>query len=132
MNLIPLVVRAVLRCTQALAAAAPLPARPALRPARPLPITSRRTLPVLPARRTLALTAATLALVAATAPQAGAQLRLDVSGVGSNQLPIAVADFAGSGAPFNVAELIRSDLAHSGVFRMITTPLLSETRSSGR
>lgn len=48
-----------------------------------------------------------------------AQLRVDISGVGATQYPIAVADFSGSPAGDSVAEVIRSDLSSSGQFQMI-------------
>ncbi|HYF60470.1 MAG TPA: Tol-Pal system beta propeller repeat protein TolB [Burkholderiaceae bacterium] len=58
-----------------------------------------------------------LGLVAATA---SAQMRIDVSGVGATQLPIAIAGFEGR-APQDVAAVVRSDLARSGAFRVIDT-----------
>ncbi|MFM1987562.1 MAG: translocation protein TolB [Pseudomonadota bacterium] len=49
-----------------------------------------------------------------------AQMRIDVSGVGATQLPIAIAGFAADGrAPVDVAAVVRSDLARSGAFRVI-------------
>jgi len=54
--------------------------------------------------------------------QARAQLRVEVTGVGSNQLPIAVAHFQVDGqAPQDVDEIIRVDLVRSGVFRLVDT-----------
>jgi len=59
-------------------------------------------------------------IVAST--QAQAQLRVEVTGVGSNQLPIAVARFQVEGqAPQEVDEIIRADLVRSGVFRLVDT-----------
>jgi TolB protein len=53
---------------------------------------------------------------------AGAQMRIDVSGVGATQLPIAIAGFANDGrAPLDIAAVVRSDLARSGAFRVIET-----------
>ena len=50
---------------------------------------------------------------------ASAQMRIDVSGVGATQYPIAIADFAFEGRGQNVAEVVRSDLVRSGAFRMV-------------
>ena len=52
-----------------------------------------------------------------------AQLRVEVTGVGSNQLPIAVAKFQvdGGQAPQEVDEIIRADLVRSGVFKLVDT-----------
>jgi TolB protein len=59
---------------------------------------------------------------AAFAVAANAQVRVDVSGVGATQLPIAVAPFASDGrVPQEVAAVIRSNLARSGSFRVIDT-----------
>ena len=60
---------------------------------------------------------------------AQAQLRVEVSGVGSTQLPIAVATFADEGlAPQQVSAIIRDDLARSGYFKLIEVgTVISET-----
>ncbi|MES2050026.1 MAG: hypothetical protein V4447_16620 [Pseudomonadota bacterium] len=60
---------------------------------------------------------------------AQAQLRVEVSGVGSTQLPIAVATFADEGlAPQQVSAIIRDDLARSGYFKLIDVgTVISET-----
>ncbi len=51
-----------------------------------------------------------------------AQLQVEVTGVGSNQTPIAVARFQADGQPpQDVDEIIKADLARSGVFRLIDT-----------
>src|SRR5690606_10039679 len=82
------------------------------------------------------------AVVAFTLPiVTQAQMRLDVSGVGATQYPIAVADFASDGrAPQQIADVVRSDLARSGSFRVIdpgitlaesSTPDYAALRSSG-
>ncbi|MCC7060267.1 MAG: Tol-Pal system protein TolB, partial [Burkholderiaceae bacterium] len=58
-----------------------------------------------------------LALVLHSAP---AQMRIDVSGVGATQYPIAIAAFATDGrAPQQVVDVVRGDLARSGMFRII-------------
>ena len=57
---------------------------------------------------------------------ANGQMRIDVSGVGANQLPIAIANFGGEGKPQPAVDsVIRSDLARSGMFRIIdiSTPM---------
>lgn len=48
-----------------------------------------------------------------------AQLRVDISGVGATQYPIAIAPFSGDPAGNTVAEIIRNDLANSGQFELI-------------
>ena len=69
-----------------------------------------------------ALLAALLVLSPATA-----QLRVEITGVGSNQFPISVANFRRDGeVPQPVDEIIRADLQRSGRFRMVdagATPL---------
>ena len=50
----------------------------------------------------------------------GQQMRIDVTGVGANQVPIAIANFGGQGKPQPAVDgVIRSDLARSGMFRII-------------
>ena len=57
-------------------------------------------------------------LVAATGAQA--QLRVEISGVGSNQIPIAIASFVDEGvAPEKISAVIKADLERSGVFKVI-------------
>lgn len=53
------------------------------------------------------------------ARSAQAQLRVDISGVGSTQYPIAIADFSGDPKGQTVAEIIRADLTRSGQFKLI-------------
>ena len=51
---------------------------------------------------------------------AHAQLRVEITGVGSNQFPIAVANFQRDGSvPQEVHEIVREDLKRSGMFRNI-------------
>ncbi|MFO0100994.1 MAG: Tol-Pal system beta propeller repeat protein TolB [Betaproteobacteria bacterium] len=54
---------------------------------------------------------------------AQAQLRIEITGVGSNQFPVAVARFdaGGSTPPERVDEIIRANLQRSGLFRLIDT-----------
>jgi TolB protein len=60
---------------------------------------------------------------------AHAQLRVEISGVGANQIPIAIAAFADeSVAPQQITAIIKADLARSGFFRIIDTGnVMSET-----
>ena len=62
---------------------------------------------------------------------AHAQLRVEISGVGANQIPVAIASFANESiAPQQVSAIIRDDLTRSGVFKVIDTgSVLSETSS---
>lgn len=58
-----------------------------------------------------------------------AQLHVDISGVGANQIPIAIAAFADeSVAPQQISAIIKADLQRSGYFKIIevSTPM-SET-----
>lgn len=50
-----------------------------------------------------------------------AQLRVDISGTGAQQYPVAIADFSGDPAGRMIAEVIRADLTRSGQFRLINT-----------
>jgi len=52
---------------------------------------------------------------------AQAQLRVDISGTGAQQYPVAIADFSGDSAGAQISEIIRADLTRSGQFRLITT-----------
>jgi len=63
----------------------------------------------------LLLTVAGLVL----AGPAQAQLRVDISGVGATQYPIAIADFSGDAHGQALGEVIRADLTRSGQFRLI-------------
>ncbi|MFA5663969.1 Tol-Pal system beta propeller repeat protein TolB [Castellaniella sp.] len=62
-----------------------------------------------------------LLLMAGLPGLAAAQLRVDISGVGATQYPIAIADFSGSANAALVPEVIRADLTRSGQFRLIGT-----------
>ncbi len=51
---------------------------------------------------------------------AKADLNIDLTGSGNNQIPVAIADFSGdAGAARTVTSVIRSDLERSGMFRLI-------------
>jgi TolB protein len=61
-------------------------------------------------------------LVAASslAISAHAQMRIDVVGIGANQIPIAIAPLANEASlPVNITEIVRADLQRSGVFRIV-------------
>src|SRR5512138_2773249 len=49
-----------------------------------------------------------------------AQLRVEITGVGSQQFPIAIAPFARDGqVPVEIEQVVRADLARSGLFRIV-------------
>jgi TolB protein len=59
-----------------------------------------------------------------------AQLRVEITGVGSSQFPIAIASFQRDGdVPQPIDDIVRADLQRSGLFRLIDTggATLSET-----
>jgi TolB protein len=59
-------------------------------------------------------------LLGAAAMPAFAQFRVEVTGVGLTQLPIAIAPFRGeAGAPQKIAAIIQADLERSGQFRIV-------------
>lgn len=60
-----------------------------------------------------------ICMVMLGAQAAHAQLRVDISGVGATQYPIAIADFEGSSGGTSIGEVIRADLTRSGQFRLI-------------
>lgn len=57
------------------------------------------------------------------AGQAHAQLNIEITGGGANQIPIAIAPFAGESAlPASITQVIEADLARSGRFRTLFVP----------
>ncbi|HEU4373288.1 MAG TPA: Tol-Pal system beta propeller repeat protein TolB [Telluria sp.] len=51
---------------------------------------------------------------------ASAQVRVEIAGVASNQIPVAIAAFADEGvAPAQISAIIKADLERSGVFKVI-------------
>lgn len=60
-----------------------------------------------------------------------AQLRVEISGVGATQIPIAITAFPGEeGAPQPITTIIKTDLARSGIFKLIdNNDTLSDTSS---
>ena len=64
--------------------------------------------------------AAGMATSGLAALPAMAQLRIEITGVGANQLPIAIPQFQGTrDAPVDLAQVITADLERSGAFRAI-------------
>lgn len=63
-----------------------------------------------------------ISLLAAGASSAFAQFRVEVSGVGLTQLPIAIAPFRGEAqAPQKIGSIVKADLERSGTFRSVDT-----------
>ncbi|MFZ6767624.1 Tol-Pal system beta propeller repeat protein TolB [Undibacterium sp. Di26W] len=59
-----------------------------------------------------------------------AQIRVEVSGVGSNQIPIAITGFTDEAlTPQQVTSIIRDDLTRSGYFRLIDTNIVLNENS---
>lgn len=56
-----------------------------------------------------------------TSAPATAQLRVDISGVGATQYPVAIAEFTGAPQGTAVTEVIRADLTRTGQFRLVST-----------
>ncbi|MCU6500137.1 Tol-Pal system beta propeller repeat protein TolB [Rugamonas sp. A1-17] len=70
-----------------------------------------------------AILTAALALAAAGAH---AQMRIEISGVGSNQIPVAVAGFADENiAPQQISAIIKADLERSGAFKLIDAGVIT-------
>lgn len=77
-------------------------------------------MPDTPSRwRALAAGLITLAVALVTSLPAQAQLRVDISGVGATQYPIAIADFTGDPQGQTTAQIVRDDLTRSGQFQLI-------------
>jgi TolB protein len=71
-----------------------------------------------------------LLLLSAAWP-ARAQMTIEITGVGSQQIPIAVAPFrADDTAPEDVASIIRADLTRCGLFRMIDAGTVAPDETS--
>ncbi|CAN5392724.1 Tol-Pal system beta propeller repeat protein TolB [soil metagenome] len=80
-------------------------------------------------KRASAFFAQVFALFALSIGISHAQLRVEISGVGATQIPIAIAAFADEAmAPHQVSAIIKADLLRSGYFKIIDTPgAISET-----
>jgi len=62
-------------------------------------------------------------LAACAAPSAWAQFRVEVTGVGLTQLPVAIVPFRGEAdSPQRISAVVRADLERSGQFRPIDAP----------
>ncbi|MBV6272336.1 Tol-Pal system beta propeller repeat protein TolB [Alcaligenaceae bacterium CGII-47] len=70
-------------------------------------------------RRTVVGGVSVFFMAALGSQAAHAQLRVDISGVGATQYPIAIADFAGTSGGTSIGEVIRADLTRSGQFRLV-------------
>src|SRR5258706_15254965 len=74
------------------------------------------------------------ALLLSFATAAAAQLSIEITGAGSQRIPIAVAPFAGEGAlAQGLSAIVRADLERSGLFRTLEVPALNPplTEASG-
>jgi TolB protein len=67
-----------------------------------------------------------LAFIALNAAQA--QLRVEISGVGTSQIPVAIATFEGADISATTSDIIRSDLQRSGAIKVLPSALASETK----
>src|SRR5471030_2501735 len=64
----------------------------------------------------------------ALAGSAQAQIHIEISGVGNNQIPTAIASFADENlAPQQVSAIIRADLERSGAFQIMDAGTISDT-----
>lgn len=107
-----------------------------------LQYTSHSPTPLASPLRRIALGLAIALSAASVMPNVSvAQMRIDVSGVGATQYPIAIANFTTDGSvPVEVVNIIRNDLTRSGAFRVIdaqgtladtATPNWADLRSKG-
>jgi TolB protein len=78
------------------------------------------------------------ALLLCFATAAAAQLSIEITGAGSQRIPIAIAPFAGEGAvaqgnALSLSSIVRADLERSGLFRALEVPTASPplTETSG-
>lgn len=68
--------------------------------------------------------------MAATMSSAQAQMRVEISGVGSNQIPVAVAGFADELlAPQQISAIIKADLDRSGMFKVIDAGTIADVNN---
>jgi TolB protein len=72
------------------------------------------------ARLARLILAAGLTLLLGAGSAAQAQLRIEISGVGAQQIPVTIANFAADASvPLDVAQIVRDDLLRSGLFRLV-------------
>jgi TolB protein len=84
----------------------------------------------MPSRRQVLGTLGACAAAASSLP-AAAQFRVEISGVGATQIPIVVGDFRNeSAAGTAIGEIVRADLARSGLFRTGNAPEALDERAS--
>ena len=80
-------------------------------------------------RRYLNLLAATALTLSLTPVHA--ELSIEITGAGANQIPVAIADFGGeAGVSRTITSVVRSDLEHSGLFRMVDASGVAMTEST--
>ncbi|HMQ74203.1 MAG TPA: Tol-Pal system protein TolB, partial [Rubrivivax sp.] len=85
--------------------------------------------PAGPTRRRLIVAGAAGAAALAARP-ALAQFRVEISGIGATQIPVAVALFRDEGAaPVRVSDVVRADLLRSGLFRLVDVADALDERS---
>jgi hypothetical protein len=69
-------------------------------------------------------------VIAATMGSAHAQMRIEISGVGSNQIPVAIAGFANEGvSPQKISAIIKADLERSGAFKLIDAGVINDVNN---
>ena len=62
---------------------------------------------------------------------AQAELTVEITGAGANQIPVAISDFGGDpGTSRALSAVIRGDLEHSGLFKLIDTSGVAMTEST--
>ena len=72
------------------------------------------------ARLARLILAAGLTLLLGAGGAVQAQLRIEISGVGAQQIPVSIANFAADASvPLDVAQIVRDDLLRSGLFRLV-------------
>jgi TolB protein len=70
------------------------------------------------------------ALAAGLAGPAAAQFRVEITGIGATQIPVAIAAFRDeAAAPLPVSAVVRADLQRSGIFRVVDAPAGFDERS---
>jgi len=68
--------------------------------------------------------------LAIAAGSAHAQMRIEINGVGSNQIPVAIAAFADeSVAPQQISAIIKADLERSGAFKVIDAGTVTDVNN---
>jgi TolB protein len=66
-------------------------------------------------------------VIAAAMGSVQAQMRIEISGIGSKQIPVAVAGFANEGiSPLKISDIIKADLERSGSFRTIDAGIIKD------